>query len=45
MYLNVGDDISNMMRVDGVHTPINKDESGFDEKNPLNYGEVQQVQT
>ena len=45
MYLNVGEDISDTMRVGGVLTPINKDESSFKGTNPLLYGEVQQVQT
>ena len=45
MYLNVGEDISDTMRVGGVLTPINKDESSFKGTNPLIYGEVQQVQT
>ena len=39
MYLNVGEDISDMMLVGGVHTPINKDESTFLGTNPLIYGE------
>ena len=45
MYLNVGEDISDMMLVGGVHTPINKDESTFFGTNPLIYGELQQVRS
>ena len=45
MYLNVGEDISDMMLVGGVHTPINKDESTFLGTNPLIFGELQQVRS
>ena len=41
MYLDVGDDISDVIMVGGVHTPINKDECCFDETTCLIYGELQ----
>ena len=45
MYLNVGEDISDMMLVGGVHTPINKDKSTFLGTNPLIYRDLQQVRS
>ena len=37
MYLNVGEDISDMMLVGGVHTPINNDEGCLNGTNPYVY--------